>query len=96
MSSLTLWQDGLVTPPGTTTISNPESNRILAQNAIIPAGVNGAIQAYSSGATHMIIDVNGYFDTNVPNGLVFFPGDPLQNRGYAKRNRCVWWACVGR
>ena len=74
---LTLWPDGQALP-AVVTINNSEPGRILARNAIVGAGPNGAIRAYSAGgSTHIIVDVNGYFSTD-SDGLVYFPLTPCR------------------
>jgi hypothetical protein len=40
---------------------NSPNGAIIANAAIVPAGADGSITLYSSNATHVIIDINGYF-----------------------------------
>jgi hypothetical protein len=52
---------------------------VVANAAIVPAGVNGAISVYVSDATDVVIDINGYFDSTAnPQGLVFYPVTPCR------------------
>lgn len=56
---LTLWAAG-VTQPLVATL-NASDGAITSNAAIVPAGTNGAISAYVTNATHLILDLNGYF-----------------------------------
>jgi hypothetical protein len=53
---------------------NSFAGRVLANNLIIPAGPDGAIDVFASDRTDMIVDINGYFapDDGV-NGLFYYP-----------------------
>jgi len=46
--------------PSFSTLNDP-SGTIVANAAIVPAGTNGAITVFASDATHVIIDIDGYF-----------------------------------
>jgi hypothetical protein len=59
MFYLITWPTG-VTMPGVSTL-NDLSGAILANAAIVPAGVNGAISVFVSDPTNVIIDISGYF-----------------------------------
>ena len=58
---LTLWPFGATRPNASTL--NSLAGAIVANAAIVPAGndTSGSIDAYSSDATDMIVDINGYF-----------------------------------
>ena len=56
---LTLWPAGGLQPMVSTL--NALDGNITANAAIIPAGTAGAISAYVSAATDLILDINGYF-----------------------------------
>ncbi len=56
---LTMWPSG-IDRPNASTLNSPTA-QIIANAAIIPAGVNGSVDVYASYATQLIIDVNGYF-----------------------------------
>jgi hypothetical protein len=56
---LTVWPAGSPRPV-VSTLNSP-GGAILANAAIVPAGVGGAIATYASRDTDLIIDVNGYF-----------------------------------
>jgi hypothetical protein len=59
LSFVTLFPTGQARP-GVSTL-NDFTGTILANSAIVPAGQNGSIDVYVTDATHVIIDINGYF-----------------------------------
>ncbi len=59
MPYLTIWPWGQAQPVVSTL--NSYSGAVVANAAIVPAGVNGAVSVYADGDTDMIVDVNGYF-----------------------------------
>lgn len=60
-------------PTGASLPTVSSVNYVVGQNvanaAIVPAGANGAVDIYSSAATHVIVDVNGYFTSNSAIGV---------------------------
>lgn len=66
---LSIWQTGQPRPYVSTL--NSYDGRVVANSAIVPAGTGGAVSVYVSNTTHVVIDVNGYFDATDPNGLGF-------------------------
>lgn len=56
---LTLWPGGAAEMPVVSTLNAPDS-RVTSNMAIVPAG-NGAISAFLSNASHLILDTFGYF-----------------------------------
>lgn len=74
---LTLWPSGQ-SMPGVSTLNSPDG-RTKANAAIVPAGVGGAVSAFVTDATHLILDIDGYF---VPAGaggdLAFYPLAPCR------------------
>jgi hypothetical protein len=46
--------------PNASTLNAPNGG-VVASAAIVPAGTSGAINVFSSNATDLIIDINGYF-----------------------------------
>jgi hypothetical protein len=58
---------------------NSIDGRVKASAAIVPAGANGAICAFATNDTDLVIDINGYFvpSTNT-NALQFFPLAPCR------------------
>jgi len=77
LNYLTLWPSGQAQPNVSTL--NSFDGRVKANAAITPAGVNGGVSVYASDATHVILDINGYF---VPEGtasaLAFYPVTPCR------------------
>jgi hypothetical protein len=74
---LTLWQTGVNRPLASTL--NATTGTIVANNAIVPAGPNGTIEAYATDQTELILDIQGYF---APPGAVdamqFYPVTPCR------------------
>jgi hypothetical protein len=53
------------TPRPTTSSINYAKNRTRANNAVVSLGPDGSLVAYvgqASGTTHVVVDVNGYFE----------------------------------
>jgi hypothetical protein len=50
----------------------------LANAAIVPAGTNGAIDAYATNDTDLVIDINGYFVPPAAGTLQFYPLTPCR------------------
>lgn len=59
MQYLTLWPAGQSQPYVSTL--NSFDGRTVANAAIVPAGASGAVSAYATGNTDLILDINGYF-----------------------------------
>jgi FtsP/CotA-like multicopper oxidase with cupredoxin domain len=74
---LTLWPSGEAQPVVSTL--NSLDGRVKANAAITPAGVNGGVSVFAYNATHVILDIDGYF---VPSGaasaLAFYPVTPCR------------------
>jgi hypothetical protein len=74
---LTLWPSGQTQP----TVSTLNSDgRVKANAAITPAGTNGGVSVFVTNASHVILDIDGYF---VPAGtasaaLAFYPVTPCR------------------
>lgn len=73
---LTVWPAGQA-QPGVSTL-NSVTGAIVANAAIVPAGVNGDIQVFATDPSHVVIDVNGYFGAAQGSGLSFYPIDPCR------------------
>ena len=74
---LTAWPTGQ-TQPYVSTL-NSSNGAIVANAAIVPAGTGGAISIFVSDATHVIIDINGYFAPPArAGGLAFYPVTPCR------------------
>jgi hypothetical protein len=56
-----------VAAPGVATL-NHEAGEVIGNAAIVPAGTSGAIAIYSLASTHIIIDMNGYFNDAAAGG----------------------------
>jgi hypothetical protein len=56
---LTLWPAAAAQPFVSTL--NAGDGAITSNAAIVPGGINGAISAYATNATDLVLDVNGYF-----------------------------------
>ena len=53
--------------------------RVKSNAAIVPAGSNGGVNVFVTDATHVILDVNGYFvPANTSSSLAFFPLTPCR------------------
>ncbi|MFN0172489.1 MAG: SBBP repeat-containing protein [Bryobacteraceae bacterium] len=56
---------------------NSFEGSVAANAAIVPAGVNGAIDLFAAGFTHVILDINGYF-TDDSSRWTFYPVPPCR------------------
>jgi hypothetical protein len=56
---LTAWQAGQTLPLAATL--NDANGGVVGSAAIVPAGINGAIDVFPSNSTDLVIDINGYF-----------------------------------
>lgn len=73
---LTLWPTGQ-SQPLVSTLNAPDGS-IVANAAIVPAGTGGAISAYVTNATDLVLDINGYFAPPASGGLSFYPVAPCR------------------
>jgi len=73
---LTAYPDGQSLPVAATL--NDRGGEVLGNQAIVPAGTNGAIDVFASANTDLIIDINGYFAPPGPGGLNFYPLVPCR------------------
>jgi len=73
---LTLWPTGQSQPLVSTL--NSIDGAILANAAIVPGGTGGAISAFATDNTDLIIDVNGYFVPPTTGSLQFYPLQPCR------------------
>ena len=64
--------------PNVSTLNVYNSGTVVANAAIVPAGVNGAINAYATDIIDLVIDINGYFGPSAANGLKFYPVTPCR------------------
>ncbi len=74
---LTVWPSGQPQPFVSTLNSD---GRFKANAAIVPAGAGGAVSIYASDATHVIIDIDGYFVEagSSGSGLAFYKTTPCR------------------
>jgi hypothetical protein len=64
--------------PNVSTLNVYTPGAVVANAAIVPAGTNGAINAFVTDATDLVIDINGYFAPAAANGLKFYPATPCR------------------
>jgi hypothetical protein len=78
LNYLTVWPAGEMQPVVSTL--NSLDGRIKANAAIVGAGSGaGAVSVYATNTTDVILDLDGYFETAVPNTtLAFFPVAPCR------------------
>jgi len=74
LSFLTLWPTGQDKPLVSTL--NSFGGIVVANAAIVPAGANGAVNAYVTDPTDVILDIDGYFDS--PGNYAFYPVQPCR------------------
>ncbi|MBL8211016.1 MAG: hypothetical protein JNK87_09910 [Bryobacterales bacterium] len=77
LSYLTMWPTGQPQPLVSTL--NSFHGGVVANAAIVPAGLNRAISVFVTNRADFIIDINGYFDSNAaPNAFSFYTVDPCR------------------
>jgi YVTN family beta-propeller protein len=73
---LTLWPTG-VDQPLVSTLNSPDG-RVKANAAIVPAGYQGAVSAYVTDTTDIILDIDGYFTAPTQQTYEFYPLAPCR------------------
>jgi YVTN family beta-propeller protein len=73
---LTVWAAGN-NQPLVSTLNNPTAT-VVANAAIVPAGVDGAIAVYPDQNTDLVGDIDGYFAAPSPGGLSLYPTAPCR------------------
>ncbi len=74
---LTIWPTGQPQPFVSTL--NSFDGSVVANAAIVPAGVNGSVSVYVTSATDVVIDVNGYFvQPSGDDGFLFYSLAPCR------------------
>ncbi len=73
---LTVWPSNQPQPT-VSTLNNPTAT-IVANAAIVPAALDGDIDAYAYNTTDLIIDINGYFAAPTSGGLSLYPATPCR------------------
>jgi len=68
---LTAWPTGQARP-NVSTLNSPEG-KLVANAALVPAGLNGSISVFVTETAHVIIDINGYY-TDLPVSVTGPPG----------------------
>ncbi|HLJ49251.1 MAG TPA: hypothetical protein VKU01_24730 [Bryobacteraceae bacterium] len=63
--------------PGVSTLNSPDAS-IIANAAIVPAGINGSITVVAGQTSDLIIDANGYFAPPNGNELLFYSVTPCR------------------
>ena len=76
LGALSVWPAGQALP-NISTLNVYTAGTVVANAAIVPAGNNGAISAYVTDATDLVIDINGYFAPG-SNGLKLYPVTPCR------------------
>lgn len=77
---LTAWPTG--TPQPNASTLNAFDGQVIANAAVVPAGLAGAISLFASGATNVIIDINGYYVDQTASGATG-PQGPMGATGPA-------------
>jgi hypothetical protein len=73
---ISVWPTGQSQPVVSTL--NSLDGRIKANAAMVSAGLNGAFTVYATDATHVIVDINGYFVASGTQNLAFYPVTPCR------------------
>jgi len=74
---LTLWPTGIPQPVVSTL--NSFDGQVVANAAIVAAGVSGSVSVFNAAPSDTILDVNGYFaPPGAPGALRFFPVNPCR------------------
>ncbi len=73
---LTLWPTG-EDQPGVSTLNSPDG-RVKANAVIIPGGYMGAVNAYVTDTTDIVVDIDGYFAPVSTQTLAFYPLPPCR------------------
>ena len=74
---LTVWPGG--EPQPSVSALNSVDGRVKANGLIVPAGINGSLEAFATDDTELILDISGYFVPSTQSGsLVFYPVTPCR------------------
>jgi hypothetical protein len=73
---LSVWPTGQ-TQPLVSTLNSLDGS-VLANAAVVPAGIHGAISAFATNDTELIIDINGYFVPPTAGSLQFYALPPCR------------------
>ena len=73
---MTAWPDGQARP--LVASLNDPTGTVAANAVIVPAGAAGAVNVFTTDATDLVIDINGYFAPPGPGGLLMYTVDPCR------------------
>ena len=76
LSYLSIWPAGQTQPLVSTL--NSFDGSVIANAAVVPAGTAGAITAFATNDTDLVIDINGYFVPPSTGTLQFYPLPPCR------------------
>jgi len=76
LNFLTTWPTGQA-QPWASTLNSP-AGLVVANAALVPAGINGDISIYASDATDVLFDINGYFAAPGASGLNYYAMTPCR------------------
>jgi hypothetical protein len=74
---LEVWPTGQQPQNPVSTLNNPTGTNV-ANAAIVPAGTDAKITAFANNATHLAIDIDGYFAVSGAGGLSLYPAPPCR------------------
>ncbi|MBL8230084.1 MAG: hypothetical protein JNL98_16465 [Bryobacterales bacterium] len=57
---------------------NAFQGQVVANAAIVPSGADGGVSFFASNRTDLVVDINGYFAPQTPQGLKFYPLAPCR------------------
>jgi len=73
---MTAWPAGQSQP--TVASLNDPTGTVLSNAVVVPAGANGDVNVYTTDATDLVIDINGYFAPPGAGGLLLFTVPPCR------------------
>jgi sugar lactone lactonase YvrE len=73
---LTAWPAGQ-SQPLVASLNDP-TGTVLSNAVVVPAGAGGAVSVYTTDATDLVIDINGYFAPQGPGGLSLYTVTPCR------------------
>jgi len=77
LSYLSLWPTGDAQPVVSTL--NSFAGQVVANAALVPAGIDGAVSVFATDPTDLILDINGYFDNSAgPTSYSFYAATPCR------------------
>jgi len=57
---------------------NDPTGTVLSNAVVVPAGTNGRVSVFTTDATDLVIDINGYFAPQGPGGLSLYTVTPCR------------------